>query len=151
MKKLLLLIADDDEVDRDLFKKYARDLNATIIEANSCKNCLEILEKEEFDCLIIDYYLGDCTGYELITEIIDRGIDSGIIVVTGRDDDLLAKKVMKLGVDDYIPKDKLTADIVTISVLSAIRAHKINKIIKSCIQQLADISVIIKKRDNDSN
>ena len=123
-RKLLLLIADYDEVERKMLVESLQPISAAIRETDCGEETISLLMKEPFDCLITDYILPDYDALALIDDIRKLDIRIPIVVITRNGDEMLAVKMMKAGAHDYIPKDKLTSDMLIHSVTSAIRLHK---------------------------
>jgi diguanylate cyclase (GGDEF)-like protein len=60
--------------------------------------------------IILDYALPDMTGALFIEQMRDRGMTIPFIMVTGRDDAILAVQMMKIGACDYLLKDTTFLD-----------------------------------------
>ncbi len=121
-----LLIVDDDEIDRKIINRLLKQYNE-IDEAYNCKECLVAVNKIKYDCIIVDYLLPDCNGLELIQAIKKAEIDVPIIATTGHGDEMLVVQMMRAGAYDYLPKDKITAELITRVVEGAIKYHKAEK------------------------
>lgn len=102
-KKGRILVVDDDNVDRMAFERFARaeKLSYDYIFAGSVKEANEVLEKEKFDAVLLDYMLGDGTAFDLF----DKMGGSPFILITGTGDEEIAVKAMKSGAYDYLMKD----------------------------------------------
>jgi diguanylate cyclase (GGDEF)-like protein len=123
-KSFKLLIVDDDDVDREKFRRLLRgsDLVANIEEASSGRDAIARMHSDHFDCVIVDYRLGDTTGTELvrsIKEAIEYPIP--IIMVTGCGDEEVAVVAMREGVYDYLTKNHLSSPIVESAIHGALR------------------------------
>jgi len=102
-KKGRILVVEDDNVDRMAFERFARaeKLSYDYIFAGSVKEANEVLEKEKFDAVLLDYMLGDGTAFDLF----DKMGGSPFILITGTGDEEIAVKAMKSGAYDYLMKD----------------------------------------------
>ncbi len=60
---------------------------------------------EDRTILLLDQYLPDMTGFELIQRLKDSGSSIPFIVMTGQGDERLAVQMMKMGAVDYLIKD----------------------------------------------
>ena len=69
---------------------------------SSGDECLEKLQSEKFDILLLDHLLSDGKGLEWLRRFNDLGIDIPTIFVTAKGDPRLAIEAMKEGVFDYI-------------------------------------------------
>lgn len=65
---------------------------------------LELIEESDFDLAIIDLGLPGITGLELINNIRSRGMQMGIIVVSGQRDQDSVIEALMAGADDFMGK-----------------------------------------------
>ncbi len=94
---------DDDSIRLLLFKKL-QNLGFEIIGANSLKSAKKHLEKNSFDAIILDQYLDDGTGYELISDILDSSPFSKIIFLTANESIDFASKALTNGATGFLVK-----------------------------------------------
>lgn len=114
-----LLIIDDDDVMRQKIKRILSGTTYDISEAASGREAEEMISEGTFDCIMLDYRLGDVDGTTLIPKInADNGTPCPIIMITGMGDEALAVEAMRKGAYDYIKKDNLQAE----SLLNVIAA-----------------------------
>ena len=64
-----VLIVEDNEIDSSQIAKMLQDSRIKITIAETCKRALELIDKEDYDCIILDYMLPDMSGSELIHEV----------------------------------------------------------------------------------
>lgn len=117
-----ILLVDDDDGDR---AHICRLLNKTfsdvaIAEATSIAEATDALIIEKPDVVLLDYHLPGVDAFEGLDLL--RWMDAflPIVMVTGQGDELLAVRAMSNGADDYVPKDGLNKDTLTIALKSAI-------------------------------
>ncbi len=122
--KIEILLVDDDEVDREIIKKALKALEAKFTEAITGKECLEALEKHAFSLILLDYKLPDTTGIELIYSIKKIQPSTPVIIVTGFGNEDLVRATSDAGVLDYIPKNKITPEFLTRTILNDLLIHK---------------------------
>jgi len=98
-----ILIVEDDLVDQIAFDRFARaeKLPYDYLFASSVKEASEILDREKFDVVLLDYKLGDGTAFDLFEKV--KG--TPFIIVTGTGHEEIAVKAMKAGAYDYLTKD----------------------------------------------
>jgi PAS domain S-box-containing protein len=124
-----ILLVDDDEVDRMAFKRalgkcgIASDLHV----AENAKEALQILSKDNFDLIFLDYMLPGLDGLMLLNSIRDLKIFSPIIIVTAQGDETVAVQMIKAGAVDYLTKDFLSPDSLQVAIRNAIRFQKISE------------------------
>lgn len=102
-KKRIILIVEDDKVDRMAFERFAKakKIPFDYIFVGAVSEAKEALEKEKFDAVLLDYMLGDGTAFDLFDKI--KG--SPFIIVTGTGSEEIAIQAMKSGAYDYLIKD----------------------------------------------
>lgn len=114
-KVIRLLLADDDDVDRErVHRLLARSrVSCEIIEAHSGTQALEMMRSEAPDCLLLDYHLGDMTGIDVLQQMARDHVTTPVIMITGVGDEELVVTAMRLGVYDYLPKKLLNKDMLS--------------------------------------
>jgi signal transduction histidine kinase len=131
-ERLRILVVDDDEVDR---KAVLRALAGTllkveVVEASGVDAAQKALRENEFDCILVDYYLPGGDGTDVIKAI---GVAAGappFIVLTGRGDEHLAVELMKSGASDYLLKSGLDASVLAPSIRRALRVARAERAAK---------------------
>lgn len=111
MKKLQILVIEDDELDRMIIRRAldGADMNTEVAFADSMESAKKAAT-QPYDCIFIDYNLPGGNGLELMKYIREAGNNSPIIVVTSQGDERIAVEIMKNGAADYITKNMLTAE-----------------------------------------
>ena len=126
-----LLIIDDDELDREMVRRalVATGEEFELEEVTNSQSALEILNKKDFDCLILDYLLPGVDGLTFLREL---AIDSDtlhipVVMITGEGNEEVAVEAMKLGVYDYITKQKLTSSSLLSAIKNALRKEQLQR------------------------
>lgn len=65
---------------------------------------LKKIENESFDLVLLDIFLPDCKGHEIISQIKKKQPDVGVITMTGYNSRDLEKEVRKQGILFYMIK-----------------------------------------------
>lgn len=98
-----ILIVDDDKDIRNIVKEYASSLGYIVLEAINGYSTFELLNKEEFDLIILDIMLPDMSGFDIAKKIlIEKDIPILMLSAKGEEDDKL--KGFEFGAVDYITK-----------------------------------------------
>ncbi|MGC1395989.1 MAG: response regulator, partial [Coleofasciculaceae cyanobacterium] len=121
-----ILLVEDDEVDRMAVSRALKTtgLSAEIVAAIDCQSAIATLNQQSFDCVLMDYRLPDGDGLQLVQQIRDFGLKLPLIVLTGQGDEQIAVQLMKLGASDYLPKSKLSPEMLTRSLRNAVRIYR---------------------------
>jgi len=64
-----LLIVEDNEIDSSAIAKIHQDDNLQITIATTGKEAIELIDKKDYDCIVLDYTLPDISGSDLIHEV----------------------------------------------------------------------------------
>jgi two-component system phosphate regulon sensor histidine kinase PhoR len=98
-----VLLIEDDKLDQMAFARLVekQKLPYDYSVADSLAQARSILKSDIFDIVIVDYFLGDGTAFDVL-EMIE---DTPVIFATGAGDEEIAVKAMKAGAYDYVIKD----------------------------------------------
>jgi CheY-like chemotaxis protein len=123
--RLKILIAEDDEVDREMARHAldASEIGAECISASTGAEAIKRLTAEQFDCAIIDHQLSDIDGLEVLRAARKAECQTPIIMLTGQADAQLAVEIMKAGANDSLSKSRLSRDLLSQAVRHAMRLH----------------------------
>ncbi|MDP1727296.1 MAG: HAMP domain-containing protein [Bacteroidota bacterium] len=81
-----LLIIEDNEIDSSQISKILKGNNIRTSIANTAKKALNLLQKKDFDCIILDYNIPDMEGSDLLREVGEiKKKHTPIIVYSARD------------------------------------------------------------------
>ena len=99
-----ILIVDDEIVIQRLFCDFLANSNFSLFCASSNQEARDILLREDIDIMLLDIYMGQDSGIDLIPEarMVSPGIE--IIVISGTSRISDAINVMKHGVADFLLK-----------------------------------------------
>jgi excisionase family DNA binding protein/putative nucleotidyltransferase with HDIG domain len=68
---------------------------------------LDILQKEPFDLVLLDYSLPAMDGLDVLKRMREMDLDIPVVMITGQGSERVAAKALKLGARDYILKSDL--------------------------------------------
>lgn len=100
----ILLVEDEKELANSISDYLRENEKFTCDVAFNYNKASELAELYEYDCLIVDIGLPDGSGLDLIREMKEKEVKSGIIVISARDtlDDRI--EGLNIGADDYLVK-----------------------------------------------
>jgi len=70
----------------------------------SGNEAVAILQKQDFDLVLLDLRMPEGDGFEVLRYLQSRGSHPPVIVLTGVDDVSIASECVKLGAADYLTK-----------------------------------------------
>lgn len=97
-----ILIVEDEKSILELIRLNLVDAGYFCVCAEDGERAADILEKENFDLIILDIMLPKISGYELMEYI--RPMNIPVIFLTAKSDVMDRVKGLKLGAEDYIVK-----------------------------------------------
>ncbi|WP_437684158.1 response regulator [Sorangium sp. So ce131] len=123
LRKAVILLVDDSEIDRRIYGRYLRDwadIEVTLIEAPTGKAALEACAEVAPDCILLDYRLPDVDGLELLEQI-KRITDAPVILMTGQPAPMMLTHAQSLGIAGYLWKEVLGSARLREAILIALR------------------------------
>lgn len=99
-----ILVVDDEEEFRDVYRIIFEEKNYETQVASSGEDCLKILKGQEFDLVITDLKMGGMDGIELLNSIKKEKYPCEVIIVTGFGTIESAVNAMKIGAFSYFIK-----------------------------------------------
>jgi len=126
-----VLLVEDDDFDVLAFKRAVKKggLNYDIRVSQTANEVLELVQKEYFTCVFLDYLLPGNDGLSVLKKIRAKGVKVPVVVVTSQGNEKIAVEMMKNGALDYITKEEITTERISSLV------HTANLLRKSEIDQ----------------
>lgn len=118
----MILVIDDDEVDRQSLCRCVAAIGKTYAAADTGAAAPTLIDENQFECILLDYMLPDCNGVEFVDELRKRNVDTPVVVVSGMADDLSG--ILAIGVDDYVKKEEVTVEVIRICVKMVTEKHR---------------------------
>jgi len=141
-KTKILLVEDSDDA-FEITKGILNDINfANLSRAVNIKEALAVLEKDQFDLILLDHKLNDGTGFDFLKSIAKKGIDVPVIVVTGYGDEMLVSQMIQSGAYDYLPKNKLSTESLSRAINSTIEKSRLKMEVKKAQAKMAEMSTV---------
>ncbi|GAB2793661.1 response regulator [Halomonas shantousis] len=101
-----VLIVEDDPMVMRLNVDYLNRLEAMqlVAQCESVTAALDVLEREEVDLVLLDVYLRNRSGLEVIRYLQRMGRDTDVILITAASETSTVRTARRLGVSDYLVK-----------------------------------------------
>lgn len=136
-----LLFIDDDAgymaVAQHLLSKYQGRRFLITWKQDARSGLAYLAQKPPLDLLVLDYFLPDLNGLELVRQIRDAHFDIPIIFLTSNRDFRLAIEVMKYGVEDYLVKDEAVDSVLPRTIINILERVRLKRRIAE--QQKTDL------------
>jgi two-component system, sensor histidine kinase len=112
MRSIHILIIDDNSADRLLYKTFLSEDTSYEYRFTECNHGEEAIAQyrhEKPDCVLLDYYLPDMEGTEVLERLIAESGLVPVIMLTSQSDTEVAVNLMKKGAQDYLSKENMWA------------------------------------------
>ena len=104
MNQSKILIVDDEQDLRQLFARVLAKAGYDTKEARSGREALDSVRAFVPDLILLDLYLGDTTGLEVLPKVLKICPNALVVIMTGKGEVETAVRAMKLGAIDYMLK-----------------------------------------------
>ncbi len=118
-----ILIVDDEPIVCELLEAMASSLG---IKAKSITRSLKVMDEVRntfYNLVLLDVFMPERSGFELIPDIQKASSDTKIIIITGRADKEVAIKALRLGAFDFLEKP-INMDLLSYSVNRALHIQE---------------------------
>lgn len=118
----VMLIDDDEEefvVIRKLLPKAGRQ-HYQLEWVSNYQDAIDTMSQNKHDVYLVDYYLGQDNGLDLIVAAIRKGCKAPAILLTGQSSAELDSQAIKAGAADYLNKGKMDSELLDRSIRYAI-------------------------------
>lgn len=98
-----ILIVDDEELIRSVIKDYILEEHFTCDEAENGESAISLVEKKDYDLIIMDIMMPEMDGYQAVREIKEiKNIP--VIMLSARTEEIDKLQGFEMGIDDYVTK-----------------------------------------------
>ena len=145
MDKKVLLIADDDEMNRKVIRRFMSN-SYEVIEAVNGREAVETIQNQNVDALLLDIIMPELDGLEVLRLVrADRQYDNiGILVATSTKEKT-ERAALSLGADDIVSKPYdpivITRRLENILLMKEVRKQK------NLLQNHEDDAVFLREMD----
>lgn len=106
MREIELFLVEDDPMVMEVNKEFIQQIGGfrVVGEASTGQKALDQLPIFHPQLTIVDIFLPDISGMQIVKEIRDQGIATDIIMITAAQDVGTVQKMLRYGIIDYIVK-----------------------------------------------
>ncbi|MGL3608297.1 histidine kinase dimerization/phosphoacceptor domain -containing protein [Rhizobium sp. G187] len=104
MSAFRVLYLDDDAAIVRLVQKHLGRLGHEVVHADCTEDMLTHLNGGSFDAVVLDHYLRQTTGHEVLAQMREAGMHIPVVYVTGSNEAQIAIEAIKAGAADYVIK-----------------------------------------------
>ena len=119
-----VLVVDDNEMNLAVAKGLLKRTRVQVTTADSGAECLELVEKNEYDIIFLDHMMPDMDGIETLHALREREVKTPVIALTANAISGVRDMYLREGFDSYMAKpidgtkmEKLMRDFISPSKL----------------------------------
>lgn len=145
MKNGKILVADDNELNKETLKEILTEEGYDVKAVNDGREGIEAFLDDKYDLVITDLRMPNVDGLEFLKYIKDANRDNIVIMITGHGTVNAAVSAMKMGAFDFISKP-IKDDLVKLSVSRAMNFAKLrdeNVSLKEHLKERQDFDKMI--------
>jgi serine phosphatase RsbU (regulator of sigma subunit) len=122
---LRLLLVEDDDGDAFLVDELLLEAGGglSVARAKTMKEGLELLDHDEFSCVLLDLGLPDGEGLEVVRRYLEAA-DVAVVCFTGLDDEHRGAAAVAAGAQDYLVKGKVDGPLLQRSIRYAVERRR---------------------------
>ena len=126
MIKDKILIIDDEAGIRSALRGILEDEGFAVKSTESGEDGLELLKSENFDLILLDIWLPNMSGIEVLKQIKSNEINTQVVMITGHGSVETAVKATKLGAYDFLEKP-LSLEKVVLTAKNALKQKRLEE------------------------
>ncbi len=126
MSQERILIIDDETSIRSSLRGILEDEGFEVKTADSGEEGLRVLEKQSFDLLLLDIWLPEMGGLDVLRRVKAMDDNPAVVIISGHGTVDTAVKAVKLGAFDFLEKP-LTLEKVVLTVRNALKQTKLEE------------------------
>ena len=104
MRAYRVLLVDDDSQLTEMLAEYLQPEGMAITAVGSGTQGLSRAQQDEYDLIILDVMLPGLSGFDVLRQLRQGGVQSPVLMLTARGDDVDRIVGLEMGADDYLPK-----------------------------------------------
>ncbi len=121
-----ILVIDDESGIRTSLKGILEDEGFEVKTCESGEECLSLLKAENFDLILLDIWLPNMSGIEVLKKIKTMEENPQVVMITGHGSIETAVKATKLGAYDFLEKP-LSLEKVVLTVKNALKQKRLEE------------------------
>jgi len=148
-----ILIADDDEIARDVLSRILQDEGYSVLTARDGLEAISLLRKEDIRLVITDLKMPGADGMEVLRSALRSNPDAMVVILTAYGTLDIALEAIKEGAYDYLAKPFKVEEIVFLATKAFERAQiidelrELKKLLRDTYRDITIINNIAKSKE----
>ncbi len=140
-QKIKTLSVEDSDDDFEMLSVILKSHNQIeLVRATSIEQAMQVLERAEYDLILLDYSLPDGNGLDFLRGMEKKRFEIPVVVITGKADEMSGLQMIQAGAYDYLPKDKLGDESLSRVIFNALEKDRLQREIKKTLKKTVDRS-----------
>ena len=135
MSKTRILVVDDEAGIRQTLRGILEDEGHSVTTAADATSGQALMSSDEFDLVLLDVWLPDRDGLEILEELRQGDFVTPVIVISGHGNIDTAVKAMRIGAHDFLEKP-LALNRVVVSVENALERNRLEQEVRELSSRL---------------
>ena len=135
MSKARILIVDDEAGIRQTLRGILEDEGHSVTAAADAVSGQALMASDEFDLVLLDVWLPDRDGLEILEELREGDFRTPVIVISGHGNVDTAVKAMRIGAHDFLEKP-LALNRIVVSVENALERNRLERQVRELSNRL---------------
>lgn len=127
-KYFRVLLVEDNPGDARLVQAMLNDIDVTwqfdLTWKHTLIEGLDSIRNNHYHAILLDLSLPDSQGLDTLKTVHQIAPNKPIVILTGRDDNILASAALQNGAEHYLVKGKTKANLVAVSLYHALSRSK---------------------------
>lgn len=126
-ESIRVLLVDDDQGDFEMTRamlSQAEHVNFKLDWVSTFEEAVDAFRAGDHQVYLLDYFLEDRTGLDLLKEAGKHGIDAPVIMLTGRGSRQVDLEAMEAGAADYLVKGRIDPEVLERAIRYALERHR---------------------------
>ena len=122
-----LLLVEDNPADADLVEDLLEEVDGpgyVVERASRLDQALQLLKERPFSVALLDLGLPDSQGLDTLRELLATRARLPVVVMTGNQDQDIGTGAIRLGAQDFLPKDELQPALLARTLRYAIERYR---------------------------
>jgi len=110
------------------------------VRSKTIREAFELLKKSVFHLILLDFQLPDGNSFDMLSKMSREKIDTPVVIITGKGNELISSQLIQAGAYDYLPKSRVTIKSLSRTIFNALEKAKLKRQLKETYDRLTEMS-----------
>jgi|GEM_PF-939716 two-component system, cell cycle response regulator len=136
----IMSVDSSDKDYREIERMLKNQTQLVLTRSRDMDEALDILQDKPVDLIFLDYVLPSGNGLDFLRKVQEKEIDTPVIFITAKGDEMVASQAINCGAYDYLPKANLSEQALQRVINNALEKHRLKKELKTTMEKMAEMS-----------